>query len=119
MKLRQFEISIMKELICRGPEEKIMLEQLSNAMVVERRYTGAGLFVEIAVSDGCQFVAEDSRFIDDGMKSCIEHPDLDHGAGAIFWIKNGKLDTLECFAYASEWPSNEELFIINKLASEI
>ena len=112
MKLSQFELNVIEVLIQGDPEEKIIRSQLDGAKVTKRDYTGVGLYTEILVPKNCSRLSKSNRYIEETPKTHLEHPELSDGAGAMLWLNEGYVSTLECYTYEGNWPKNESLFNI-------
>ena len=113
MKLSNFEIAVLDALIEGDSEEGIIRQQLAAVSVVERDYTGVGLYTNLNVSEDSPLLSKNNRYIEEAPKIHLEHPELDAGAGALLWFKDGKVSTLECYTYEGDWPKNEGLFIVS------
>ena len=37
---------------------------------------------------------------------------MDHGAGFVLWLEDGRITTLEGFSYADEWPEDVSAFTV-------
>ena len=44
----------------------------------------------------------------------LTHPALPAGAGAMLWLADGRADTLECYTFEGDWPSDESQFSVSK-----
>jgi len=112
MELSDFEKNVLAALIESDSEKEIILSQLRGATVIDRDYTGVGLFTKIRVSENTPLLSKSNRYIEDAPKIHLEHPELEAGAGVILWFEEGKVSTLECYTYDGNWPKNELLFTI-------
>jgi len=111
--LTSFEAEVLSSLVTGDPEEAALRNQIANAQVVSRKHTGVGLYVNFEVSTGATRLRTSNRYIEETPKMHIQHPELEAGAGALLWFKNGWLVTLECYTYAGDkWPSDESRFSI-------
>jgi len=113
MNLSEFEKNVLKALVDGDPEKEIILAQLREVTVLERDYTGVGLFTKVQVSENAPSLIRSNRYIEEAPKIHLEHPELEGGAGAILWFENGKVSTLECYTYEGDWPKNESLFTVS------
>lgn len=113
MELSEFEKMVLSSLIKGDPEVKIILAQLIDAVVVERDYTGVGLYTKIKVSENSPLLSKSNRYIEEAPKTHLKHPNLEVGAGVILWFDEGKVSTLECYAYDGDWPKDESLFTVS------
>ncbi len=78
--------------------------QLEAGVVSERRFSGAGFFIEWEIPSGipCAGVNLDLE-INDVLAS---FPGAGHGARFVLFVRNGFLACLEGFTYDEDWPSN-------------
>ena len=113
MELSEFEKMVLTALINDDPEKETIRAQLTKADVVERDYTGVGLYTKIQVSENAPLLCKSNRYIEEAPKTHLEHPQLEAGAGVILWFEEGKVSTLECYTYDGEWPQDESLFNIS------
>ncbi len=113
MSLSEFEKMVLEALIEDDLEKEIILDQLREATVLERDYTGVGLFTKIQISVNAPLLSKSNRYIEEAPKTHLAHPELEAGAGVILWFEEGKVSTLECYTYEGEWPKNESLFTIS------
>ncbi len=113
MELSEFEKVVLAALIEGDSEKEIILAQLREATVLERDYTGVGLFTKIRVSENSPLLSKSNRYIEEAPKTHLEHPELEAGAGVILWFEDGKVSTLECYTYDGDWPKDESLFTIS------
>ena len=87
-------------------------DSLKNATVKERDYTGVGLYTELQINHNAPKLSKSSRYIEEVPKVHLDHPQLSAGAGAMLWITDGLISTLECYAYGEQWPKEESKFTI-------
>ena len=113
MELSEFEKMILAALIEGDPEAEIILAQLTDAVVVERDYTGVGLYTKIQVSENSPILSKSNRYIEETPKTHLKHPNLEAGAGVMLWFDEGKVSTLECYTYDGDWPKDESLFTVD------
>lgn len=76
--------------------------QVGRCWVVLREYSGCGFFTTLAVPDDSPAIV--------GMDSAlggsdVEAAELSHGAGSILFLKHGRLDFLEVFAFIDGDPA--------------
>lgn len=112
MDLSDFEQRVLDALVKSDPERETLQAQLAEATVLNRDYSGVGLFTKLAVPESAPRLQDPGRYIEKIPKLHLEHPDLTAGAGAMLWLTNGRADTLECYTYDGDWPSEEGLFEI-------
>ncbi len=73
--------------------------QLDAASVIERENSGAGFFTHIAVPDEVLRV-NSSRVL--GYETHARVAELEYGLGFVLFMKDGRLDMLEGYAFGSE-----------------
>lgn len=84
------------------PALVILREQLQNAIVTNRNLTGVGFFTYFAVTPGGSILPVQRWVIGD---VGFELDGLEHGGGALLFVRDGVLRTLEAFTNAGEpWP---------------
>ena len=113
MELSEFEKMVLEGLIENDPEKEIIRLQLTGATVIDRDYTGVGLYTKIKVAENSPILSKSNRYIEEAPKTHLIHPELEAGAGVILWFEEGKVSTLECYTYDGDWPKNEALFTIS------
>lgn len=89
----------------------VLRKQYKQASVKSREETGYGFFLKfslpldiIPLTEQFQNVKPDFCFGDVGAKI----KGIQHGAGFLLWIKNGKLLMLEGYSYDETWPDRIE-----------
>lgn len=99
-RLQAFERRAL-EVLLRGEPE--LLARIDRHRVQSREFTGAGLFVTLALPDAAD---EDPKVRPWPRSSTVElrHPRLQHGAGGVVWATRTRIDGLELFTYAEPWP---------------
>jgi hypothetical protein len=88
--------------IARFYQNDALVEQISQCRVALREYSGCGVFSTLAVPGDSSFIVAEKGYLNG---SDVEAPGLSHGAGSILFIKAGRLDFLEVFAYADGDPA--------------
>lgn len=84
------------------------------AKVVSRKLTGAGFYTSFELPEGLAAASVPSakiRFGDVGAKI----PGLQHGAGFLVYVDDGKLKMLEGYCYDEKWPERVESFELHYL----
>lgn len=112
MELSKFEKLVLNSIIKDDSEEDIFQQQIEGIEVLERDYTGVGVFVKFSVSDSAPSLCSSNRYMEDIPQLHLNHPELEAGAGAILWLEKGKISTLEVYSYTAEWSNNENLFTV-------
>jgi hypothetical protein len=112
--LREFERRLLEAAIEGDPESEVLTAQVSAAEVVERDYTGVGLYVHVTVPAHLPELQQErrDRQLAGATRLYLTHPLLEHGAGTIVWVEDGRVDCIECFAYDGTWPSDDAAFQI-------
>lgn len=93
--LKQLEKEAIQLILREHPS---LLNQLKNATITKREFTGAGFYTNFQVQDVISG-EEDLQISDVGAKlnNSIQ-------VGFLLFIKKGKLNLLECYTYADPWP---------------
>lgn len=84
-----------------GPDLARLRAQLSNCTFAEMDYTGAGFFLTLEVSPSAQRLSRDGVIGDVNAES----PGRESPLGVLLFVKDGRAQTLEVFAYG-DWPSD-------------
>ncbi len=96
----QLEAELLK-LLLEGdlPVLAILRDQVARARVVRREFSGVGFFTSFEVQGNIP-LAEPPNFA--GGNVNIQMEDLAYGAGCVLFIRNRKLDMLECYTNAGD-----------------
>ena len=102
MQLTALERSLLQWFKEHAPEPALSA-QLDAATPSHRKYTGAGLFLDLAVPDS-------ALRVDPAVPSPVRGPEISssvrrHGAGSLLFLENGTVSTLEVFTYEEELSS--------------
>jgi hypothetical protein len=109
MELSQFERRVLEFMAANDPEGEVLRAQLASATVLERDYTGRGVFVKIHVPESAPLTAMTNRYIQTTPTAYIRHPQLTPGAEAMLWFAEGRMEMLEFVTNGEEaWPRDEE-----------
>src|SRR5688572_1217747 len=113
--LSTFERSVLEALV-RGddPLLAVLSEQLCRAEVLDRTFTPAGCFVDLALPPNVPLTSKHDFHVGDVH---LELEECDHGAAAILFVHQGLMSFLELVAYVGEWPGNPTLRSIRYLSS--
>ncbi len=84
-----------------GTECEVLRNQLANASIAQLDYTGAGFFADLSVPE-CTPILTRSGVVGD---IHIRAQGVDAPLGMLLFVKDGRAEMLECFAYA-DWPSD-------------
>lgn len=89
--------------------------QISQCQVTLREYSGCGFFTTLAVPPDSPAISGLASTLGGGD---VEASDLSHGAGSILFIKGGRLDFLEVFAYVDGDPATVLDFVLKPITAE-
>ncbi|HEX7918899.1 MAG TPA: hypothetical protein VF454_05805 [Gemmatimonadales bacterium] len=110
MQPTEFERMVFDSLLRDDPDEGLLRVQLDSVVVTKRDHTGHGLYSHLQVPPDVARVGSDRRYVQDVPKTHLLHPQLEAGAGAMLWLKDGVAVTLECYTFGGDWPGDESLF---------
>ena len=113
MQLSNFETLVLSSMIEGDEEQQTLAEQLASATVEKRDYTGVGLYTKLVVDPKSPRLKQPGRRFEEIPRAHFSHPALPAGAGAMLWLAEGRMDTLECFTYEGDWPGDEGPFSIS------
>ena len=88
----------------RGEEIPVLESQLRATSVISRNYSGVGFVSKFEIRDETQCLDFSIRRIEG------RHPRLPAAVEFVLTLKNGRLDTLEAFAFNGMWPDEEAGF---------
>ena len=114
MNLSEFEHRVLSVLIDGDLEGDTLAQQLASAAVEQRESTGVGFYTKLAVDPSTPTLETSERYIEKTPRAHLLHPALPAGAGAMLWIVEGRIDTLECYTFEGSWPNDESLFSITR-----
>ena len=98
--LSELEAAILHRMRDVNPRYAIQLGELARIGQIEsRRWSGAGGFVTFARNE-VHFQPLDLEL---DAEATIELPILEHGLGATLFVRDGRADWLEFYAYGEEW----------------
>jgi hypothetical protein len=112
--LSNLERGVLLALAEDDPERETLLQQIESARVVDRDYTGVGLYTKLTVDPDVPKLTTPNRLIEDYPKLGMIHPELEAGAGVILWLDDAKIDTIEFYTFTGDWPKDEASFKIDK-----
>jgi len=81
-------------------------EQAQKASVSSRDYTGVGFVTQFSVADEAPTIAGTPTFRFGDVSADISG--LQHGAGFLLLVKDGKIDSLEGYSYDEPWPEEAQ-----------
>lgn len=88
-------------------------DQVSQVAVEQREFTGVGFFTQLKVSEIATSLRGSARISD----VSAELPGLRQGAGFVIFVDDGKLSSIEGFAYDEPWPVLIESFMVHPRSS--
>jgi len=98
--LNEFEVAMLERIAEANPRYREQLRAVcESARIASRECSGAGGFFTFAPND---VVFEPANF-ELSPEAEISLPGLEHGMGAILFVRAGRVDWLEIFAYDEEW----------------
>jgi hypothetical protein len=112
--LSDLERSVLLAMAQHDGERETLLRQIETARVIDRDYTGVGLYTKLEVGGDVPKLKTKNRLIEDYPKLSLEHPDLEVGAGVILWLDDARIHTIEFYTYTGNWPENESTFRIEE-----
>jgi hypothetical protein len=83
------------------PVLDVLRQQYAVATISARDFSGAGFFTSFDVPDDVP-LTNPQNFDAGGMLISLEN--LPYGADCMIFVKNGKLDFLECYTFVDPWP---------------
>lgn len=102
-----FENSVMKAIL---DGDHPLLDQLRKqyklATISHTESSGVGLFVHFALDESAEKVIPEHFVLKD---LHLEITDVESGAGAILFVRNGWIDFLEIHTYVGNWPDDPHL----------
>jgi hypothetical protein len=116
--LSELERGVLLAMAQHDVERETLLRQIETARVIDRDYTGVGLYTKLEVGDDVPKLRTTNRLIEDYPKISLEHPDLEVGAGVILWLDDARIDTIEFYTYTGDWPKDESAFRIEQEAQQ-
>ena len=110
--LRKFERNALEAILkVDAPEYQ---EHIQYLLVEKRENTGVGLYVDFSYMDNKLLFSSEKRTL--GKTIFAEIEGLEHGAGFMLYIDEGKITLLEAFCHADNtWPDEIENFAIRNL----
>lgn len=98
------ESAVLEKLLFgEDPTLSILRAQTRCAHVASRQFTGAGFYLVFGLPEDAPKVAGEPNFEIGDVHAKLEG--LQHGAGFVLFIKNGRLDMLEGYSYDEPWPT--------------
>ena len=102
----KFILNILDLLLDGDEAGKALRPQIDYLTDAEYDYTGVGLFVTFQASDGIEnYKYQEDKIILDGVK--ITSTEVNIGASATIFVRNGVIVTLEIWSFGGEYPEKE------------
>ena len=83
------------------PVLALLRDQLAQAKIKERTYSGSGFFLELIVDEELAIPKKPNFHIGD---VAADIAGLQYGSGFIIFVNSGLLDTFEGASYEEDWP---------------
>ena len=90
---------------------QVLRQQAEVASVVSREFSGVGFFTELSVPPDAPHLP-DGTSIDPITGVGADIAGLQHGAGFVLFLAEGRLEMLEGFTYDEPWPDSYESFSV-------
>jgi hypothetical protein len=87
----------------RHPALEILRNQLAEALVTNREYTGVGFFTRFAIPADARRLSWVARLTIGDVYADVSG--LEHGACFLIFVENGALAMLECSIVEDAWPA--------------
>jgi hypothetical protein len=101
--LNTLEQAVLDKLLAGDHPVLITLRaQAERAHVTRREYTGVGFFCDFEVPSDLRPLAAGSNFRVGDVNASLDG--LEHGAGFVLVVRDGRLATLEGYTYEEPWP---------------
>ena len=115
LQLTDFERAVIMTIL--EPSHPVMdalRKQLGACVVTGREFTGVGFFtgLHVALDVPDAPVTRDRLHLGDVSASLAG---LNHDAGFVLWVTEGRLDTLEGFSYDESWPDRIEEWAVTPM----
>jgi hypothetical protein len=107
--LNDLEQAVLDKLLAGSePVLQVLREQVKQARVASRKFTGAGFFCNLEVPVGVRSLTTNRNFHFGDVNAHIDG--LEHGAGFVLRVRAGVLTTLEGYSYDEPWPDQVKNF---------
>jgi hypothetical protein len=105
--LNEIETTVMDMLLAgEHPMLAVLRDQLAVAEIADREFSGVGFFLNFRIPASSPRVDQGRLVIGDVYAKLTG---LEHDAGFLLFVRDGALDTLECFIVDGRWPTDPEL----------
>lgn len=109
--LNRLERAVLEKMLAGdSPVLATLRKQLSVAAVARRELTGVGFFCTLSVSTDEPSADIQGRGPIGDVEAEIEG--LNHGAGFLLWLEEGRMSMLEGFSYDEPWPAEFDRFTL-------
>jgi hypothetical protein len=103
--LNDFEQTVLDKLLAGDHDVLVALRaQAAMARLASREYTGAGFHCSFEVPADAPRVSAMSDFELGDVDASIDG--LEHGAGFLLFVRNGRMTMLEGYSYEEPWPAD-------------
>lgn len=110
--LNDFEMALLDKLLAGDhPVLCVLRKQANKGRLVSREYTGAGFFCIFEVPTDVPSAIAGSDFHFGDVNACIDG--LQHGAGFVVFVRNGRLHMLEGYSFDEPWPQALNSFVLS------
>jgi hypothetical protein len=97
MTLTPFESDLIGWYAAHAPHPAVA-SQLASAATTGRKYTGAGMYLDLSVpTENCERIPDSVQTPFDGPS--ISSPAIPNGAGSLLWHEGGRLMCIEAYTY--------------------
>ena len=101
----QFESDVMRRIIAENADiSDVLTKQYQSAKVIGRDFTGVGFFTDFEIPDADLRLTSHSNLELGAVQVKLES--LKFGAGFVLFIRDGLIQSLECYTYGEPWPEN-------------
>jgi hypothetical protein len=85
------------------PDLPALRMQFEHALATNREMTGVGFWTKIATSDADPVPGRQNFEL---LKATATIPAIDHGAGFVLFVREGRLSQIEGFTFDEPWPDD-------------
>lgn len=110
--LNQLEREVLDKLLFGDhPVLATLRAQASVARLAKREFSGVGFFCMMALPPHAPTVEDPRSFHLGDVNAEIQG--LQHGAGFVLFVRDGRLEMLEGYTYGEPWPEHSEKFSLS------
>lgn len=107
----RFEQAVLDKILAGDHPVLVALRaQARAARIASREYTGVGFFLKFEVPPDMPVLANKNFHFGD---VCAAVDGLQHGAGFVVFVRDGRLATLEGYSFDESWPSEIGAFSLS------